>query len=194
MKIELLDDKTVKVLLSKLDMYNLNLTYDEMDYKSPGTKKVLMQLLDEVKKQIKVDMTKGKLFIEAFPYADGGCILYVNLLDGTELSSPSMKKKKTGFDTPIICCLEGINDLSALAIRLASDFSHMILKSTLYLMNKKYYLVLYTYCKMDSKISAIISEYGKLFGKGAVTAAIIFEHGELIIAENAINLLKKALI
>lgn len=191
MKIELLDDKTVKVLLSKHDMYNLNITYEEMDCKSPDTKKVLLSLLDEVKKQIKLDMTRGRLFIEAFPYADGGCILYVNMLEGS--GAETIKKRKTGFNTPIVCSLEGIIELQALCGIIAREFSHLILKSSLYLMKERYYLVLYSYCKMDNKISAIVSEYGKLFGKGAVCAAVVSEHGKLIVADNAAELINKTL-
>lgn len=183
MKIELLDDKTVKVLLSGLDMKDMHLTYDEMDYKSPETRRILLQLLHKVKQQVEIDLTTGKLFIEAFPYADGGCMLFVNLLEPA-----TQKKRCMGFDTPIICELETTQTLGMLCAGLMR-YNHIILKSTLYLMNEKYYLVLYTYCKMDAELTKAIREYAVVYGKGAVSLAIVAEHGKPLMDENAMTLL-----
>lgn len=191
MKIEPLDDKTVKIVLSRLDMESFQLTYEEMDYKSPDTKRVLLKLIDEIKKEVDIDLTKGKLFIEAFPYVDGGCILYVNILSLAEQESP--KKYKTSFDTPLIYTFDDLDSLSAVAERLNSRYSHVILKNSLYLMEGKYYLSIYTYFKLDSQISHLLNEYGHFFGKGAVSSAFVKEHAKELLHQDAIQTIEKSL-
>ncbi len=187
MKIELLDDKTVKVVLSNTDMISLNLTYDEMDYKNPDTKRVILQLVDQIKKEVSLDLSTSKLFIEAFPYVDGGCILYVNLLDLNLKSKSTAKQYKISFDTPIIFCFSDIDSLGNLSKRLLERYSHIILKNSLYLYNGKYYLLLYTYFKMDDQLSRLLNEYGQYYGKGAIMSAVIQEHAKELISSDALE-------
>lgn len=79
MKIEIVDEKTIKVSLSKADMDSLNVCYDELDYKNPLTKKMIVSVLDIIKSRCDLNLSEEKLFIEAFPYIDGGCILYIRI-------------------------------------------------------------------------------------------------------------------
>ncbi|WMJ23805.1 adaptor protein MecA [Paludicola sp. MB14-C6] len=193
MKIELLDDKTVKVVLSNADMAQFNLTYDEMDYKNPDTKRVILQLVDQIKREVSIDLSTGKLFIEAFPYADGGCILYVNLLDSTQKNKQGCHKYKTSFDTPIAFCFKDINALADLSKRLISKYGHIILKNALYLEQDKYYLLIYTYFKMDEQLLHLLTEYGQFYGKGSLVSSIIQEHAQEIIATEALETLSECL-
>ncbi len=191
MKIEPLDDKTVKIVLSKGDMDCFQLTYEEMDYKNPDTKRVILKLIDEIKKEVDMDLTQGKLFIEAFPYADGGCILYVNVLDSTRPSSP--KKYRTSFDTPLIFSFDTLEALTALASSLNERYSHIILKSSLYFMEEKYYLMIYTYFKMDHQITHLLNEYGRYIGKGAIQSSLIQEHARELIHNDAAQIIERYL-
>lgn len=193
MKIELLDDKTVKVLLSKIDMLDLNLSYDDMDYKDPQTKRVLLRLVEEIKREIHINLNTGKLFIEAFPYVDGGCILYVNILEASGIDYSAEKKYKACFDTPLVFMFGDINSLGKLSNRLINGYGHIILKSSLFLFEKKYYLLLYTYFKMDCQLTRLVSEYGKLLGRGVVASAIVHEHSTELIKDDAIGVLAKCI-
>lgn len=188
MKIELLENKTVKVVLSNIDMMSYNLTYEEMDYKNPETKKVIMQLIEKIKKEISIDLSTGKLFIEAFPYIDGGCILYVNMID-SDYKKGQMKNFKSSFPTPIVYSFNDINALGNLSKRMISRYNHVILKNSLYYYENKYFLLIYTYFKMDSQLSALLKEYGQFYGKGAVVCSLVKEHAKEIIEENAIETL-----
>lgn len=194
MKIELLDDKTVKVVLSNADMVQFNLTYDEMDYKNPDTKRVILQLVDQIKREVSVDLSTGKLFIEAFPYADGGCILYVNLLDiSSSKAKQGSHKYKTSFDTPIIFCFKDVSALAGLSKRLITKYGHIILKNALYLDQDKYYLLIYTYFKMDDQLLHLLTEYGQFYGKGSLVSSIIQEHAKELIASEALETLSECL-
>lgn len=194
MKIEPLDDKTVKVVLSKVDMDGFQLTYEEMDYKNPETKRVILKLIDEIRNQVDIDLSQGKLFIEAFPYADGGCILYVNVLDLTRAADPrSPRKHRTSFDTPLIFVFDDLSSLAALSVRLNARYSHVILRNSLYLLDQKYYLMIYTYFKMDNEITHLLNEYGRFYGKGAVRSSIIKEHAKELLKSEATETLEKYL-
>lgn len=191
MKIEPLDDKTVKILLTRLDMQELALTYEEMDYKNPETRRVILHLMEEIRRRFSIDLSAGKLFIEAFPYADGGCILYLNLVESNRSELP--RKHKTSFDTPLIFSFLGLEPLVQLAVRMNQRYGHTILKSVLYLENERYLLLLYTYFKMDEQITRLLSEYGSFYGKGAVAAALCREHGQELIPADALQILSEQL-
>lgn len=193
MKIELLDEKTVKVVLSNFDMIDLNLTYDEMDYKNPSTKRVILKLVDRIKREVALDLTAVKLYIEAFPYADGGCILYVNMLDLGDKAKVNGKRYKTSFDTPILFSFKDLSALGGVTKRLLNRYSHIILKNSLYYYNNNYYLILYTYFKMDLQLTHLLNEYGSFYGKGATQNAFIREHGKEIIESEAIETLSGCL-
>ena len=42
MKIEQIDPQTIKVILTQTDMDSFDITYDDMDYKDPHTKQVIL--------------------------------------------------------------------------------------------------------------------------------------------------------
>lgn len=186
MKIEILDDTTVKVLLTKRDMNAWQLNYSEMSCSSPVTKRVISKLLSEIRDEFDIDFSNSRLYIEAFPYADGGCIIYV-----TGSSKPPKTERRKGFDTPLIFAFDSLSALIATAKLLNSGFAHIITKSSLHLKGQTYYLQIYSYFHLDGKLISAISEYGRLHAKGAIQSAIIKEHASEIIATEAIPALSE---
>ena len=180
--IETLDEKTIKLVLSSRDMAGLGITYEEMDYQNPQTRRVVRQLLEEIRLQTGADCSSGKLFIEAFPYADGGCILYLNLLEQTGRNA-----SKHSFDTPLIFAFPEAETLAQLCCRLNRHFGHAILKTSLYSHQGQYLLLVYTYFRMDREIRRLLEEYGQFYGKGAVCSAAVKEHGTLLLEEDAMQ-------
>lgn len=187
---ERFDDKTVKVVLSLADMKELELSYDDLDYARPETQKALNRIIRRVNAELSINLLASKLFVEAYPYADGGCILVINKI---QQDRPSQTKYKLGFDTPIIYRVKDLAALSSLSKRLASTHLHIITKSSLYLAGNEYVLMLYTYFKMDDALNMLLSEYGTYIGKGVLASAIIKEHHQELIAQNAIETLENCL-
>ncbi len=183
MHIEPLDRQTVKVILSGKDMKQFSLTYENMDYEDPATRKVILRLLQKVQESTRLDFAQGKLFIEAFPDEEGGCILYLNLL--TNLPTESLPKN--GFHTPLIVSLCGSEEVIGLCKTLFFRYSHLILKSSLYKNKDAYILMIYSYYKQDQKLCAILHEYGDLLGRGEVAAGIIHEHARAILPSQAVE-------
>lgn len=157
MKIEIVDEKTLKVSLSKADMDSLNVCYDELDYKNPLTRRMIISVLDIIKSRCDLNLSDEKLFVEAFPYIDGGCILYIRIGYEKKISS---SRKKQSFNTPIIYEFKDIDELGMGISLLSKSFFHIILESSLYILDQSYYLLLYTYFKMDDRISSALSECG----------------------------------
>ncbi len=185
LKIEIIDEKTIKILLSVQDMQEFHLTYEQMDYNDTVTRKAILSIVQKIRQDTPVDLEMSKLFIEAFPDKSGGCILYVNLIEPRQLQS--LKSGKQSFDTPLIFLLENIDLVAGVSSRLLQEYSHLIIHSSLYWLEKKYCLLLYTYCRMEKKIIYILSEYGSYLGKGAILSAFVQEHGKEILTDNAIE-------
>lgn len=180
---ERLDDKTIKVLLSIIDMTELGLNYEQMDYQDQETKKAIMKIINKINVELSTNLSTGKLFIEAYPYADGGCILFINQVTLHTKDRATSKKYRIGFDTPILYAFKDINAIGALSKRIQAAYNHIIIKDSLYFSQSKgeYYLLIYTYFKMDDKLMHLLSEYGTFYGKGSIAQAVVKEHTKEII-------------
>lgn len=190
MKIDIIDDKTIKVILSKIEMVGFNLSYEELDYKNPNTKIFLLNLVSRIKKDTSISFTSNKMFVEAFPYCDGGCILYLNLIESIK-KEEKQSKLKASFDTPLIYKFKEMNHLLSICKILNQSYNHIILSNSLYKLNEYYYLLIYTYFKMDTKLKLLMNEYGTYSAKGAIGASMIKEHCAELIPSNAILELSK---
>ena len=75
------EDKII-VELTEQDMLGLDITYDEMDYSTTETRRVIWTLLDEAGKALGRELDPSRrMIIEAMP-KNGGCILSFTILDG----------------------------------------------------------------------------------------------------------------
>ncbi|MDR2531324.1 MAG: adaptor protein MecA [Oscillospiraceae bacterium] len=92
MQIDILSSNTLKLTLSRLDMFDLDIKYESLSGKNPETKRLLAHVLKSIRLDQKVgfDFSCERIFVEAFPRPDGGCMLYVSSLE-----SDSGKKKRT---------------------------------------------------------------------------------------------------
>lgn len=194
MKIEQIDRQTIKVILSPLDMDRFDLTYEEMDYKDPNTKRVILELLHRIKQETDLDLNDGRLFVEAFPYLNGGCVLYICTVSG-ELppKSRTVQKRTSGFNTPLVFGFKSLELLSAACEHLVLQYNHIILKSALYLYETEYRLLIYSYFKLDDRLIALVSEYGRYIGKGAVPSSVVKEHAKCLLDSGAIETISEKL-
>lgn len=177
MNIEYKNDKTIKIVLTNEDLNKYNITYSELDYKNEKTKKFLSSILKQFENK-----NKSKIFIEAYPTNDNGCLLYINFIDNKLLN-----KNDTTFDTPLIFKFSNLEILNKTCNKLFNENLHMIIKSCLYFYNDEYYLSLYSYCRMEENLCYILKEYGTFIGKGSVFSSFLQEHSNQLLPENAIE-------
>jgi negative regulator of genetic competence, sporulation and motility len=95
MQIDVLSQNTLKLTLSRLDMFDLDIKYESLSGKNPDTRRLLSHVLRTVKldKSATVDFSGERLFVEAFPRPDGGCMLYISCLTEDGKGGINVEKK-----------------------------------------------------------------------------------------------------
>ncbi|NCC86406.1 MAG: hypothetical protein EOM05_00865 [Clostridia bacterium] len=102
MKIEATSKNNIVICLSQHDLDDLGITYEDMDYKSLETRRVIYTLLREASEALDRDLhPSGKMLIEAVPDPFGGCVLYF-----TVYQSDADKETLVPALTPFICLCE----------------------------------------------------------------------------------------
>ena len=188
LKIELIDQKTVKITLNEADLDEMALSFHADGNASLKTKQAVWDLIAKIKEETALDLTGGKLFVEAFPDANGGCVLYVNVIEQRS-SAPKAARDPAGLNTPILFRFPSLADLTEACARLFRQYSHLVRKSSLYLLGQDYYFVLYSYLRTDEKLIRFLNEYGRYAGKGAVRLSYLREHARCLIEDAALEIL-----
>ena len=180
MNIEIISNNTVKITLSEVDMLDYDINYERLDKKNPETKRLLIELLEAVRDEKNIDLSSEKLYVEAFPQNDGGCLLYISILN-------DKLKPKMEIYTELVCEINDLNNLISLSSKIFKSYSHLIRGSELYFNENNYRLIINTFPKADSKLCIILSEYGCLIGKGEIISSSTKEHFDLLIDKDAIE-------
>lgn len=77
MEIIPIDGSSVKICLGEPDMKRLNVSCEEMNYKTTSSRRALWHVLDTVKKETGFDAALGRIEVRAMMSGDGGCELFV---------------------------------------------------------------------------------------------------------------------
>ncbi len=139
MKIDSPTEDRIIVELSKKEMKELDITYEQMDYSALETRKVIRSVLDAAGKALGRDVDfSRRMMIEAIPEADGGCILSFTLLGRRiSYSSPSVLKKQSGL---MLCSFPSAQEL--MDCMKALPETDISLRSILYELEGSYRLIL----------------------------------------------------
>ncbi|MCL2579890.1 MAG: adaptor protein MecA [Oscillospiraceae bacterium] len=186
MEFSLVGPDKLKVTLLPDDLERLGIDYRDLDYKDENTRKVLIDLLTEGKLTAGFQPQKAKLYIEVYPRAEGGCVIYYTRLSGGEVLPQG---KFIPGPPPIVFAFENPETLLAGASKTWTLYRQRILASALYSMGCGYRLIVHPLDIGDQLSTSFLSEYGKLVGVGAVLAAYIEEHGELLKQPDALEAL-----
>ena len=117
MKIDVLSGSTVKITLSGGDMRDYDVKYESLSRKSPDTKRLLGEVLKAVSLESDMffDANADRLFVEAFPRSDGGCMLYISSLEEEEKSArPKRGRAAAQAPTTLVCGVEEVGALGSL--------------------------------------------------------------------------------
>jgi hypothetical protein len=203
MQIDVLSQNTLKLTLSRLDMFDLDIKYESLSGKNPDTKRLLSHVLRTVKldKSASVDFSGERLFVEAFPRPDGGCMLYISsLLENTDtelkikpsvkLTSKILPKTPTFKKQQLLCRFTSLPALEGVCKSLAWQKTRkkIELTSVLYGNPGNVYEYRLFIDGGDKSTAAIVREYGELL-KGERELDFTREHYKLLAADNAIELM-----
>lgn len=155
------------VALSKSDMLGLDITYDGLDCANAQTKRVILIILDAVRRKTgrEVDPS-GSILIEAVPTGDYGCLLIFTVSpQSVGRGAAKLSRRKTvrlaEFDD-IDCLLDAVLALESTEI------------GGIYTDGEKYRAEFPA--AGSSRAAKVIGEYGKLLTKNEIVEAYTKEH------------------
>lgn len=188
MKIDSPTEDRIIVELSKKEMNELDITYEEMDYSAIETRKVIRSVLDAAGKAlgIAVDFSR-RMLIEAIPEADGGCILSFTLL-GKKIThfSASTLKKQSGR---MLCEFSSAEELMD-CIK-AFPKMNLSIKSCLYELEGCYRLIFQSAQDMTA-LRRYLKEYCSEISLDRDECELTAEHWSCVAASNAVEALISA--
>ncbi len=194
MELIVISDARLKVMLTAEDVRRYELGGKSVDGESPEVKRVLRELLDEVKSRVGFDASGERVLVQLYPSKGGGCELFVTKLgksgdakpseERLSLSSPS---EEPALRTAVFSFCE-VSRL--LAVCRALKRMGYRLFSTAYASDSgELWLVLREPCreKRPGRL-AFIEEFGRR-RQGASDLSYIKEHGRCIAPSDAVSLL-----
>lgn len=179
-----LSANTVKITLTKQDMQSNALNAESIRSRTAESRRSLTRFLKRFQTESALfpEHSAERLFLEAFPSEDGGCVMYVSTL-GAE-PEPSSPKKARSVRLMFAACDIGN------VISLCGCVSRRIQASSLYRLDGKYCLVIRLSPGEADAVSHIIEEFGDMYDDETDIARAC-EHGRLICRTNAAGIMSR---
>lgn len=176
-----LSRNTVKITLTSKDMKDYAIKSESLRSRTAESKRSLTCFLKRFQSESSLfpDHKPERLFLEAFPSDDGGCIMYVSTL-GTDVL-PSDCSRKTSV---LMCSTETL----ASAISLCGLLSGKVRSSSLYKLDTDYCLIIKVSSGDTECITRAGGEYGEV-SDDPVDIAFVREHGSPVCAAGAVRIL-----
>ncbi len=191
MILDKIDEKRLLIALSNEDMDLLDITFKQLDWKNDYSREVIKNLLTRAKHEIGFSSDNSKLLIEAIPQTNG-CFVLVTLLSNKQKRARKVYRIKNN-KKPFIFHFKEAESLFG-AIERIYDKLSFLSDSAIIEADESYYAILYLNGSISSKLQAIISEYGDLVSKSTLFAARLFEKGNIIFKEKAVEKIGKYLV
>lgn len=192
MNIQQIGPDRLRILLEPKDLDKYELDYYSINKESPGTKRLLKEILSQAQKS-GFNTSRCKILIEVFPGKNSGCILYLTKSPfGKPLQRPRENHGSlTQCNVYILSC--GCLEDAIEAIGHFANYPDLPTKrSSLYSFEGEYYLVFVPVnlgLDRDRLVSllAALSEYGSAQNCTPVREAMLAEHGNIILKSRAIE-------
>ena len=177
-----LSRNTVKITLTRKDMQDYAIRSESLRARTAESKRSLTCFLKRFQSESSLfpDHSAERLFLEAFPSDDGGCIMYVSTL-GTDILPPAENEPK--YRT-LMC----ITDSLASVIRLCDSITFPVHSSSLCRTANGYCLIVKVSAADCDSLSHLIGEFGAL-SDDPTDIACICEHSARI-CTNAVPTLR----
>lgn len=177
------------IALTNEDMSVLDIKFDRLNWKDEYSQKIIKRLLSKAEAEINSAIEDNEIMIESIPH-DNGCFVLITLvsgkLDGRKIYKVKEKEKLYVFE---FMTLDDFLD----AIKFLKRKNSIELKNTLVLFDNKYYLIVYSKGVLSFDIQSILTEFSKFLNNSFVLAARIIELGNILVKDNAINIVGRKL-
>lgn len=190
MNIQKVGPDRLRIQLDPRDLDKYNLDYYSISKESPGTKRLLKEILSEAQKN-GFSTQQCKLLLEVLPGKNSGCIIYITKSHCEPVKS-YMNTKISNKNNGYILSCGNLEDMIS-AIGHFSYYPDLPMQaSALYLLDSKYYLTfLPVALELDrdrfASLLTALSEYGTTENCSDVREAMLKEHGTVILKNRAIE-------
>ncbi len=192
MILDKIDEKRLLIALSDEDMDFLDITFNQLHWKNDYSREIIKNLLARAETEIGFDSNNKKLLIEAIPQTNG-CFVLVTLLANKSNKVARKTFKIKNKSKPFTFFFRDSDAIFALIERIY-DKNFNITNSSIIEIKNSYYLIFQVNGPIPSNLMTIIGEYGELIGKDSIVAARIFEKGNVLIENTAIENFSKYLV
>jgi len=214
MKIEKISDNQIKFVLNKTDLLEKDIKITELAYGSEKTQDLFREMMEEAYAQCGFEAENTPLMIEAIPVAlDSIMIIVTKVSSNDDIESKINLLQKAGKDSSKFSKNENIAERQHSerlpktaktgiyiysftqmddAINLSARLSHTYEgESAMYKYNGEYFLVFDNQTSAVSyrSFEAVLNEYGQKHVSGIISKYHLIEHGEVIIADQAVQML-----
>jgi len=200
MKIEKISDTQVKFILSKSDLEEHNIKMTELAYGSEKTHRLFQEMMRQANEECDFKADNTPLMVEAMPIGTSHVVVVVTkilneienafLKHGCPVAAGYKTKELDSSETYEIDNLAifsfNILDETVLATKRLQDF--FMGQSRLYKCNDRYFLVIQEeidYALAEAELA--LHEYGTRHVSNDLSETYLIEHGELMIAQQAIE-------
>ncbi len=167
---------TVKITLTRKDMSEYSIKSENLRARNSESKRSLTRFLERFRTESSLfpDRSADRLFLEAFPSEDGGCVMYVSTL-GVE---PLPDSKEDPQTVTFMAAAESFGDISRLAACIAGKAA----SSVLYRVAGGWCLIAEAPRAELPLLSRLIGEFGE-FSDDVTDICCTREHGTLICSD-----------
>jgi len=212
MKIEKINDNQIKMILTQADLKERNLKLQDLTDRNEKTTAFFHDLMERAMKECNFEVDNTQIMIEAMPLGLDGIMLIVTKMDqksgeNDQFKMLSQSKEFHQFKRSPMETEDSANKsdgqilvYSFPDLDTVIDVSHCLWEtycgeSSLYKNQGRYFLTLQQEEQDKSKqeLDLILSEYGKKHISNELSKCYLLEHGEVIMQQEAIQLLGKNL-
>lgn len=211
MKIEKISDTQIKIILNQADLKNRDIKISELAYGSKKAQELFRDMMETALEEYDFDTHNVPLMIEAVPLSVDSIMIIVTKVEHpfeigekitpfrSKSNTRTFKKKSVNLEEEtsslIIYSFDKLDDV----VEVSNRIYHLYCgANSLYkdIYNNRYFLVLhknYFVNSNPSEIESILSEYGNKHVSSPLSEGFLAEHGEIMIQNKAIEVLKKHL-
>lgn len=176
MKIQEDGEEKISVTLTKADMTELDITYDELDYSNIETRRVIWTILDEAKKALgKCVNADNRLLIQVSPEDGGGCRLQFTNLPDTADSKRRRLIMKKDEEQILFCPFD--SDAFTDSFYTLQKICPQTKKIDFFEFNNKPYVILQPKIGFTEKLLFSLSEFGNAHVPSKIFLNEIYEYG-----------------
>lgn len=177
-KIELIDENKIKVVLSCLDILNLDDDITEL-FGETTNHALLTAILNEAFLKFGFMALSGRIMVESVPSPSEGYIVII-----TKLGDENDEKERAS----VIYVFNDYYSLKTGILEIEKVFHG---SSTLYALDGRYYLVMNSVLEENfSKTQIMLTEFAEKTENTVMLEAVLCEYGKLLFKKNAVNMLK----